>query len=991
MFRPEDPLILPARPVDPPSPGFPLIASAAPVVVAVAIWMFTGSAFVLLFAVLGPVIAVGSMVDGRRTRRRTRIRADETHRAALAALRVKVEQRRTALVRAAWGRTPSAAGILQDPGGTVHWRARPAAPVLVSLGSGDVTSGLRLEGADPDDEPGIRALAATLTGAPITADLHDGVGIVAAPALGRAMARGLLVQAAAVLPPGPVGLAVLPPGHWAWATSLPHAAARSPDRLITVCDSETPAGVPTGSRPLIALGRCLEELPTGCDTIVRAHGPTRAEIVRSPVHPAGLRFRPELVTRDQAAGFAVRLGERARTAGLIGRFGPVPASVTLAELAEADPAAVLPRSPGTAAGSSRPPGLAGVIGIGEQGRVTLDLVAAGPHAVVGGTTGSGKSELLVTWVAAMAAVHPHDAVTFLLIDFKGGAAFRPLVALPHCVGLITDLDGRQAARALASLAAELRHREWAMRAAGARDITELNSAGSRSNPLPRLVIVVDEFATMLTAFPELHALFLDIAARGRSLGVHLILCTQRPNGVVRDALLANCNLRVSLRVNNRADSQAVLGTDAAAALPAAVPGRCLISALEGAPLLCQVATTTEADLRAIVGRCGENRSGAEPNPRGPWLDPLPGRVTRNDLARVETAATATATTREPGGPATGVLLGLLDEPEHQRYRVARYDPERDGHLLVVGAGRSGKSTVMASVAAQYSHSGMAAVLNPPPDVESVWDTLAEARACLDAGSREARLVLLDDFDSVYARWGDEHRAAALERLTSLLRDGPTAGLVIVVAVQHLSGALQALPSFCQSRLVLRMPDAGAHVAAGADPALFDAAVPPGGGCWNGARIQLLQPEPGAVRSSPGRGPAAAAAGDAAAGDTLAGHRSLLVVAATPARTIAALTSARPGEIIDLSASVSAEAGRLRVLADDGAVLVGDTDTWQAHWSLLGLLRPHTAIVFDGCGLADFRAISRRRDLPPPLAPGRCRVWVLRPDGAVVRATLPAPG
>lgn len=973
MFRPDDPLILPARPVDPPAPGFPLIASAAPVVVAVAIWMFTGSAFVLLFAVLGPVIAVGSMVDGRRTRRRTRIRADGTHRAALAALRAKVEQRRAALVRAAWGRTPSAAGILQDPIGTVRWSARTGAPVLVSLGSGDVPSGLRLEGADPDDEPGIRALAATLTGAPITADLHDGIGIVAAPALGRAMARGLLVQAAAVLPPGPVGLAALPPGHWAWATSLPHAAARSPDRLITVCDSETPPGVPSGSPPLIALGRCLEELPTGCDTIVCVHGPTRAEIVRSPVHPAGLRFRPELVTRDQAAGFAVRLGQRARTAGLIGRYGPVPASVTLAELADPDPAA--------SAESPHPPGLAGVIGIGEHGRVTLDLVAAGPHAVVGGTTGSGKSELLVTWVAAMAAAHPHDAVTFLLIDFKGGAAFRPLVALPHCVGLITDLDGRQAGRALASLAAELRHRERAMRAAGARDITELNRADSRSNPLPRLVIVVDEFATMLTAFPELHALFVDIAARGRSLGVHLILCTQRPNGVVRDALLANCNLRVSLRVNNRADSQAVLGTDAAAALPVAVPGRCLISALEGDPLLCQVATTTEADLRAIIGRCGEDRRGAEPNPRRPWLDPLPRRVTRNDLARVETAATATG--REPGGPATGVLLGLLDEPEHQRYRVARYDPERDGHLLVVGAGRAGKSTVLASVAAQRS--GTAMILDPRPDVESVWDTLAGARACLDAGAREARLVLLDDFDSVYARWGDEHRAAALERLTSLLRDGPAAGLVVVVAAQHLSGALQTLPSFCQSRLVLRMPDAAAHVAAGADPALFDAAVPPGGGCWNGARIQLLQPEPGAVRSSDEWDSVAAA------GDTLAGHRSLLVVAASPARTIAALSSARAGEIIDLSASSGAEAGRLRVLADDGAILVGDTDTWQAQWSLLGMFRPHTAIVFDGCGLADFRAISRRRDLPPPLAPGRSRVWVLRPDGTVVRATLPAPG
>ncbi|TFD72866.1 hypothetical protein E3T48_15225, partial [Cryobacterium fucosi] len=198
MFRPDEPLILPARPVDPPAPGFPLIASAAPLVVAVVIWMFTGSAFVLLFAVLGPVIAVGSMADGRRSSRRTRNRAEEAHRVALAALRTRVGLQRAALVQAAWSRTPSATGILHDPAGTVRWSAKPTAPVLVSLGSGEVPSGLRLEGAaGPNDEPGIRELAATLSDAPITADPHDGIGIVAAPALGRALARGLLVQAAA--------------------------------------------------------------------------------------------------------------------------------------------------------------------------------------------------------------------------------------------------------------------------------------------------------------------------------------------------------------------------------------------------------------------------------------------------------------------------------------------------------------------------------------------------------------------------------------------------------------------------------------------------------------------------------------------------------------------------------------------------------------------------------------------------------------------------
>jgi S-DNA-T family DNA segregation ATPase FtsK/SpoIIIE len=979
VIRPDEPLILPARPVDPAPPGFPLIASVAPLAVAALIWVITGSAFVLLFAILGPVIAVGSMIDGRRTARRARLLAEEAHLDALAALRRSVERQRDKLAGAAWLRTPSATSILGDPVGSVRWSSNSDAdaPVLASLGSGEVPSGLRLEGGSGrEDEPAIRELAATLTNAPITADPRWGIGIVASTALGRAMIRGLLLQLAVALPPGPVGLDAPPQRPWAWAVALPHAAARSPGRRIAVSDAGYAPAAGAGSRLLIALAHSLEELPTDCDTIVRLHGPTQAEIVRSTIHPAGLRFRPELVTLDQAAGLAGTLRERARTAGLADLaepYRPIPAAVALADVADLeDPGPAGLAVPG-------PAGLRCAIGVGHRGAVTVDLIAAGPHAVVGGTTGSGKSELLVTWVAAMAAAHPHDAVTFLLIDFKGGAAFRPLLVLPHCVGLITDLDGREAARALASLAAELRYREKVIRAAGVRGIDELRALDTRSGPLPRLVIVVDEFATMLTTFPELHALFVDIAARGRSLGVHLILCTQRPNGVVRDALLANCSLRISLRVNNTEDSHAVLGTAAAAALSAGTPGRCLIAAGDGDPVLTQVATVTERDLRAI----SESRPIA-PAPRRPWLDPLPASVCPADLTAAEEAGQA-------GETPPGIRIGLLDEPEHQRYRVARYQPALDGHLLVTGAGRTGKSCALAVVAEGH---GPDRTVAPDPDVESVWDALEAARAALNTeppgslgvGTRGARLLLLDDFDSVYARWGDEHRAAAFELLTGLLRDGPAGGLSIVVAVQHLAGPLRGLPALFPCRLVLRLPVDTVPATAGTEVGRFETVLPPGGGSWNGTRIQLLQPTVAAA-STPVAGPT----GTGTRGDDEALRGPLLVVAGSPRRTMTAIVALHGGEVVDLASSASPEFGRLQVLADDGAILVGDADTWQTHWSLLGMLRPRAAIVFDGCGLADFRAISRRRDLPPPLAPGRNRVWVLRPDGAVVRSTIPEPG
>ena len=980
VIRADVPLTLPARPADPPAPGFPLIAGLAPLAAALAIWLITGSAFVLIFAVLGPVIAVAGMLDARRTRRRTRRTNAADEAKALATLRAEVTLRHEELRRLHWRRTPSANSIVAAPHAAMRWTG---SGFDVSLGSGAVPSGLRLDGGSgPDDHRALRDWAATLTESPIDADAGGGIGIVGPLPLGQALARGLLVQLACSLAPDQLGLTV-PERGWEWATALPHDTGPACTRRLVVCEAPPPGGAPTGSLVVVALARTLAELPWGCDTIVQVQGPGRAEVLRSGVHAWGTGFRPELITVEQAMLVARVLSVRAAAAGLGRGARPVPASVTLGELSGFRSGQRAPH------GQSAAPNLGCVIGVGEAGEVSLDLVGAGPHAVVGGTTGSGKSELLVTWVAAMAAQAGPGEVTFLLVDFKGGAAFAPLCALPHCVGLITDLDGHQAARALASLAAELRYRERVLGRAGARDIGDLRGQ-SAGEALPRLVIVVDEFATMLTAFPDLHALFVDIAARGRSLGVHLILCTQRPTGVVRDALLANCTLRVSLRVNNRADSVAVLGTDAAATLGADQPGRCLIAADSSGPVLCQVATTSPQEIRDLVAAAAR-----VPRPRRPWLDLLPQTVSRDGLLALVVNGTAVDETAPDGTGAavSGGLLGLLDEPQLQRYRVARYDPTIEGSLLVIGGPRSGKSAALASAAAQFAQEGDVVLIGA--DVETVWDALVQERRRLDVGGKPtARLLLLDDFDSVHARWDQEHRPAALELLAGLLRDGAEGGLCIVIAVQRLTGSLQALPALCQRRLVLRLPDVAEHVAAGGVAALFDDRLPPGGGSWQGHRIQLLAPEPdGALPDAAGPS-GAAALPDAAA---LVGRpgQTLLVVSGSPSRSAAVLGAVPGARVVDLAAAsrdVLAEAAQagasLRLgEAHAGTAFVGDVDVWQAQWSLLGALRPRADLVFDGCSLADYRAISRRRDLPPPLAPNRGRVWVLRPDGTVLRATL----
>jgi S-DNA-T family DNA segregation ATPase FtsK/SpoIIIE len=1065
---------MPVPPAEPPRTPFPLIASVAPLVASGVIWAVTGSALVLVFAALGPVIMVATLLDGRRSSRRKGQTDAAAYRQSLHELSILVAERHGELRRVAWHRTPAAAAILSGGADGTRWRIRdePTAArhetatgrPTVTLGSGSIPSGVQLDmalGASHFAAAGgeelaqrasdVRATAATLTAAPVTADLIGGVGLVGPQLLVRAAARGLLIQAAHALPPDRAVITV--PVSWRWAAALPHQHARAPAWEVVLANiwHNQPGGTSGGSpapnagahgsapgdppepevgldagqrndahatgaptRLLIALAEHPDDLPDECATLLRLHGPQRAEILRSPSHESGLTLQPELVSECDALAAATALGDRARHAGLVNPPTPLPQSVTMAELLphpaptagtpQRGPGAA-PTGPGTAhtgAGTATrdtaaTPTLDCPIGRSEAGPVSIDLVRDGPHAVIGGTTGSGKSELLVSWVASMAARYRPTEVTFLLVDFKGGAAFAPLQPLPHCVGLITDLDQREAARALASLRAELRYREQLLRATGARDLTDAAAAGR----LPRLVIVVDEFQAMLDSFPDLHTAFVDIAARGRSLGIHLVLCTQRPSGVVRDALLANCSLRLSLRVNNRADSQAVIGTDAAASLAASAPGRCMVASAAAAPTLFQVAVTVAADIRAIAAAARSAAPATAP-PRRPWLDPLPARIDRASLLAAEAANAGdrASTGSAPRDPAIGrhassppgLLLGLVDEPALQRRRVARYDPRSDGSLLVVGGPGSGKSTLLAELSAE---SGATVV---PPEVDTAWDALVSTGERHNPAAATPRLLLFDDFDSVLARWEPEYQVAALDFLTGILRDGRASGLHCVVALQRLTPPLRPLLALCQSALLLRLPTRDDYLAAGGADALWDPDLPAGGGIWQHARIQLVADDHADATS---RGEAGTFGGESMRtarpfdpAPALKTGQPLIVISAHPGATAARLRApagGRPPDVVDLVSSASGRVGmtdaRVLDVGAAGSILVGDPDAWQSNWSLLAALRTRVDLVFDQCSLADYRLVARRRDLPPALAPGRGQVWVLSPDGGVRRATL----
>ncbi len=284
------------------------------------------------------------------------------------------------------------------------------------------------------------------------------------------------------------------------------------------------------------------------------------------------------------------------------------------------------------------------IGWSDGEIVYLDLPADGPHGLIAGTTGSGKSELMRCLVASLAFTASPEQLNFVLIDYKGGSAFDACAGLPHVVGLVTDLDERLGERALICLRAELAYREQFLRDAQAASINELSTGRSPSrssgrssllpaggeagvggtrgglsssrSPLPRLLVVIDEFAALASELPGFLESLVDIAQRGRSLGVHLLLGTQRPAGVVSPSIRSNTNIRIGLRMLDPHDSEDVIGTPAAAAIEQGSPGRAYVRYGSGQPMPFQVAAVSgispsPSDKPVVVENVAAEMAGVE--------------------------------------------------------------------------------------------------------------------------------------------------------------------------------------------------------------------------------------------------------------------------------------------------------------------------------------------------------------------------------------------
>lgn len=766
----------------------------------------------------------------------------------------------------------------------------------------------------------------------------------------------------------------------------------------------------------IFLAKELSQLPQGCAFVLEVSPPNIVNVQRVGIASHSLSGTADLVDPAWSEKLARALAPLRVFSPE--KAGALPTHIRLLEVLGIQD---IQRYDAVAAWNQRSPDhlLKAVLGIRRGGQpLVLDLshTGHGPHGLVAGTTGSGKSEMLQTLVISLALRHhPYD-MGFVLVDFKGGGAFSPLISLPHVLGLVTNISGNLAERALVALEAEIKRREHLFNQFHVNDIARYQELywqqqGQGMEPLPRVVIIVDEFAELVTDYPEFMDGLVRVARVGRSLGIHLILATQSPRGKVSQQIWANSRFRICLRVEDAAESQDMLHRPDAAYLPR-IPGRGYLQVgdnevfelfqvarvastyraagdtdtLLGIPserivireitadgrrrelydsrklLPQQKGGTSRTDMEVVAQHLAAtaNRIGLKKLP-SPWPEPLPEHVALPDLLRREGLGgwdgqgwwfepfprpqaprfcgrcgaplkrqarfcqqcgapillrcpycqqpyhiparfcpacgkslpplSGSPTPRSadlPNRPWLRAILGLLDDPAHQRQEVWRLDlGDQDGHLIVVGAPASGKEmwlrTLVTSLACTHTPAelhfylldlgGQALrALEPMPHVAGVFTSMDEERirrvwvrledelesrkelchrAHVDSLDRLRRqngasappaiVVVVTGFGDFRQQFPDEYNT-----LMRLVREGGNYDIHIVIVGDRAGDIPTAVGSVVSRRVALRLGDPDEYVLLlGRKPSIEkNARLPLGRGWYGRPPLEFQTASPG---------------------------------------------------------------------------------------------------------------------------------------------------
>lgn len=323
----------------------------------------------------------------------------------------------------------------------------------------------------------------------------------------------------------------------------------------------------------IFFGESKAAIPQGCDYLVDIRDYQNAELIDVTDRSKTTLFRYQSVSDSQAAAIVSLLAPvYTEEISLEGTLTKNISLFKLLNIIAADDLDLVNRWKQSKVYDS----MAAPIGVSKNGVIALDLhdKAHGPHGLVAGTTGSGKSEILQTYILSMATLyHPYE-VGFVIIDFKGGGMVNQFKNLPHLMGAITNIDGKEIDRSLKSIKAELQKRQRYFAQADVNHIDRYikkYKAGEVSEPLPHLILIVDEFAELKAEQPEFMKELISAARIGRSLGVHLILATQKPSGQVNEQIWSNSRFKLCLKVQDQQDSNEVLKSPLAAEIKE--PGR----------------------------------------------------------------------------------------------------------------------------------------------------------------------------------------------------------------------------------------------------------------------------------------------------------------------------------------------------------------------------------------------------------------------------------
>ncbi|MCL2035680.1 MAG: type VII secretion protein EssC, partial [Oscillospiraceae bacterium] len=650
----------------------------------------------------------------------------------------------------------------------------------------------------------IKSAMAFLNNVPVDLSLYDNrmVGIVSKNrACALNLSRLLTIQKAGLHPYTDVRMCYVYPiresDHWDWTRFLPHVWAPDGsvrliandkntlgdvmffltgvirDRLELQSDKEEDAKVlphyvvtvadwslvenepiakylmnptPELGITVVFLVDSIDKLPSGCTAIVRDDEELRGFYSTAGEFPQRAPVAFDNVSLEQAGAFARNLSNfRVRELGVSTAIPDVLSFLDMYKTSKVEELGMLHKWLENRTYES----MKSMVGYKSGNQpLFLDIHEKyhGPHGLVAGTTGSGKSETLQSYILSLVVnYHPHE-VAFILIDYKGGGMAQSFLGLPHLSGVITNLGGNATNRALLSINAEIKSRQRIFNEYKVKHIDayiELYRSGVAVEPMPHLLIIADEFAELKKEQPEFVRALVSAARVGRSLGVNLILATQKPSGVVDDEIWSNTRFRLCLRVADKQDSGEMLKRPDAAFITGTGRGYFQVgndeifeefqSGWSGAEYEPEIPFTDDKNVKVehinLIGKNGVPKQKkakksdniakvtqldavvkyaakiAEENDipaiKQIWMLPLPRAIYLDELAQMP----------KPEGFSLILPIGLVDNPESQNQYPVAVDFLTDGHLLVCGAGGSGRTTLLQTLIYSASERYLARQVN----------------------------------------------------------------------------------------------------------------------------------------------------------------------------------------------------------------------------------------------------------------------------------------